>query len=428
LENNEQLAIAVLENDIADTQISETLATGLPQINGDIGVTKNIEIQTSFIQDFISPAVYGVLKDENLLAQNTPLPELQTFPASFGTDYSGRAGISVSQLLFNGSFFVGLKAARTVKQLSEKQQKQTETEVIQNVSNAFYLVLISQENLDFLATNFSTIDTLLIETTAMFDNGFVEKIDVSRVKIQHNNLKTNLRNSTELLMTAISLLKFQMGMPLQTQITLDGNLNDYAMVMEVSDNESAYLDRPEYDVLQTNKQLIELNMQNFKSQYLPNLYANYNLGWTAGTSSFGDLTDFNDETWFKYSNIGVTMSIPIFDGLNKRSRIQRTKIQLQQTEAGINQLKNNITREIEESRIKLANATRDVQAQEENVELAQEVYNVTKIKYQEGVGTNIDVIEANTGLKEAQTNYLNAIYDAITSQIQLKKSLGTLNK
>lgn len=426
--NNEQLGIAAMEAEIADTQVKEQLAGGLPQVTGDIGITKNIEIQTSFIQDFISPAVYGVLKDENLLAQSVPLPEPQTFPAAFGTDYSGRAGLGVSQLIFNGSFFVGLRAARTVKKLSEKKQRQTEVEVIQNVSNAFYLVLISQENLNFLATNFSSIDTLLYETSEMFENGFAEKIDVSRIKIQHNNLKTNLRNSTELLITAISLLKFQMGMPLQEQLALTGDLNDFTLDPELVADENSFMNRPEYDVLETNKELIQLNMQNFKAQYLPSIYANYNLGWTAGTSTFGDLTSFNDETWFKYSNIGVSMSIPIFDGFSKRSRIQRTRVELLQTQSGIDQLKNNISREIEEARIKLANASRDVIAQEENVELAQEVYNTTKIKYQEGVGTNFEVIDANTSLKEAQTNYLKAMYDTITSQIELKKALGTLYK
>lgn len=426
LENNERLSIAELENDIAKTQINEALSSGLPQVNGNVGVTKNIRIQTSFIQDFISPAVYGVLEREGLLVDPV-VPEPQTFPAAFGTPYTGQAGVNVRQLIFNGSFFIGLKAARTVKELSEKKQKQTEVEIVQGVSNAFYLVLIAQENLEFLASNFGTIDTLLNETQGMYDNGFAEKIDVSRIKIQHNNLKTSLQNSTELLITSINLLKFQMGMPLDQEMTLSGDLESVQLdeMEEVSDQ--AFNNRPDYDVLQTNKKLADLNILNFKSMYLPNIYANYNLGWNAGTNTFGDMTQFNGDTWFRYSNIGVTMAIPIFDGFYKRSMIQRGKVQRLQVEAGIAQLENNINREIVEARVKLANAKRSLEAQRENVELAQEVYNATKIKYQEGVGPNLEVIEANNGLKEAQTNYLNAAYDAISAQIQLKKSLGTLH-
>jgi len=426
LANNETLAIAAYEGEIATTQVNEQLAGGLPQITGDVGFTKNIEIQTSFIEDFISPAIYGVLLEENLLT-GVDIPQAQTFPAIFGTNYTGRAGLNVNQLIFNGSYFVGLKAAKTVKLLSEKKLEQTEVEVIQNVSNAYYLVLISKANLAFLATNFATIDTLLNETALMFENGFAEKIDVSRVKIQHNNLKANLRSSTELLVTAISLLKFQMGMPIREPLALTGDLKDFVMDLELGDSKNAFLDRPEYDVQLTNRELIKLNMKNFQSQYLPSIYADYNLGWTAGTNTLDELSTFNNETWFRYSSIGVSMSIPIFDGLYKRSRIQRTRVQFLQAETGIEQLKNRIEREIEEAQVKLQNASRDVQAQKENAALAQDVYSVTKIKYQEGVGTNQDVIQANTSLKEAQTNYLNAVYDAISSQIQLKKSLGTLN-
>lgn len=426
LENNEQLEISRLDNDIAKTQIDETLARGLPQVNGSVGVVKNFSIQTSFIQDFISPAVYGVLIDESLLPNGTQIPEPQTFPAAFGTDYSGQAGLTARQLLFDGSFFVGLKAAQTVKLLSQREQKQTEVQTVENVSKAYYLVLITTENLDFLGRNFSTIDTLLQETEAMYESGFAEKIDVSRLKIQHNNLRTELKNNTELLITSLNLLKFQMGMPLNQRIALADDLSQISLT-PVNDLEGDYYaNRPEYDVLQTNKDLIDLNIKNFKYQYVPNLYANFNFGWTAGTNSFGDLTEFNSNTWFKYSNLGVTLSIPIFDGLSKRANIQRNRIQLKQLDETMDQFKNNVSREVEEAKIKVDNALRSVEAQNENVTLAQEVYDITKIKYQEGVGSNLEVIEANTSLKEAKTNYLNALYNAATSQIELKKALGTL--
>ncbi|GAB4239734.1 MAG: TolC family protein [Ekhidna sp.] len=428
LENNEQLSIAKMENEIAVTQINETLARGLPQVDGNIGVTKNFRIQTSFIQDFISPAVYGVLINESLLPNGTDVPEPQTFPAAFGTEYSGIAGISARQLIFDGSFFVGLQAARTVKLLSERQQKQTEVEVVENVSKAYYLVLIAKENLEFVGRNFSTIDTLYRETQAMYDAGFAEKIDVSRLKIQHNNLRTSLKNNTELLITSLNLLKFQMGMSIDQRISLTGNLTDVDLAMVEGSDGEQYLNRPEYGVLQTNKDLIALNIKNFKSQYIPNIYANFNFGWTSGTNSFGDLTNFDNTTWFKYSNLGVSIGIPIFDGFSKRANIQRNKVQMRQVEASISQFKNNVSREVQEATINVENARRNVETQEENVELAKEVYTMTKVKYQEGVGSNLEVVEANTSLKEAQTNYLNALYEAITSQIELKKALGTLYK
>lgn len=428
LENNENAINAQLDNQIAQTQIDETLSQGLPQVNGNIAIIDNLEIQTSFVQDFISPGVYEILREEDLLPDDTPTPPLQTFPAAFGTNWSSNAGLTASQLLFDGSFFVGLQASRTVKLLSEKEQRQTEVDVVEGVSKAYYLVLIAQKNLEFLDRNFQTIDTLLYETIQMYENGFSEKIDVSRIKINHNNIKTDLKNSAELLVTSFNVLKFQMGMPIQTHLKLTDDLVSLEESLQTLnvDTSGAIFRRPEYDVLQTNKVLVDLNIKNFEFQYVPNLYANFNFGWTAGTNTFSDLTQFDNETWFRYTSLGVNLSIPIFDGLYKSSNIQRNKIQLQQIETSISQLENNIKREVVEAVAKHENALRDIEAQKENLDLSGEIYRITRIKYQEGVGSNIEVIQTITDYEEARNNYLSALYNAATAQIELKKALGTL--
>ncbi|MEQ9404647.1 MAG: TolC family protein [Cyclobacteriaceae bacterium] len=426
LDNNENLEIARLENDIATTHINETLARGLPQVNGSVGVVRNFDVQVNPFPDFLSPVVYRVLEEENLVPVVDR--EFGNINAGFGTDYSGQAGLNARQLIFDGSYFVGLKAARTVKLLSQREQKRTEVDIVENVSKAYYLVLVTTENLEFLGRNFATIDTLLRETTAMYESGFAEKIDVSRIKIQHNNLLASLKNNTDLLITSLYLLKFQMGMPVETPVSLSGNLSDINLTAVETGSENALENRPEFAVLQTNRDLLDLNIQNYKSQYVPNIYANFNYGWTSGTRTFGDMTNFNNDTWFKYSNLGINLSIPIFDGLSKRSIIQRNKIQILQVDQSIDQFKNNVEREVSTARINVNNAIRNVESQNENVRLAEEVYDVSKIKYQEGLGSNFEVIQANTEFKEAQTNYLNALYEAATAQIELKKALGTLYK
>ncbi len=429
LENNEAIKIAKLERRISDTQIDETLARGLPQLNGSIGITRNFNVQVTPIPDFISPSVYQILVDESLVGEDDR--EFGVFPAAFGTDWNGSAGITARQLIFDGSFFVGLEAAKTVKLLTQYEQAQTETDIVENVSKTYYSVLIAQENLEFIARNYEATDTLLRETQAMYESGFAERIDVSRIKIQHNNLKTELKNNTDLLVTSSNLLKFQMGMPVSQPIEFTSDLSDVENDLNgealFSQYDSAsFRNRPEYDVLQTNKLLLDLNIKNFRSQYLPNIYANFNYGWTSGTQTFNELTNLNDETWFKYSNLGVVLSIPIFDGFSKRANIQRNRIQRDQIDVSIDQFENNVAREVTEANIGLENAKRNLESQRENVELADQVYHDTKIKYQEGLGPNLDVVQANTSLKQAQTNYLNALFEVITSQIELKKALGTL--
>lgn len=398
LEKNEDIINAKYDNDIAQTQIDETLSQGLPQINGNVGFTNNIEIQ-------------NVIVGDSALA--------------FGTNYTGNIGLTASQLIFDGSFFVGLQASKAVKLLSQKEQRQTEVDIVEGVSKAYYLTLIAEENLKFLSRNFQTIDTLLYETTLMYENGFSEKIDVSRIKINHNNVKTDLVNSTKFLITSYNLLKFQMGMPIELGLQLKDDLNTlesdlYSLNVDTT---GAIYRRPEYDVLLTNRALVDLNIKNFNYQYIPNLYANFNLGWNGGNSSLGNMISGD---WFDYSSIGVNLAIPIFDGLYKSSNIQRNRIQRQQIETSISQLENNIKREVIESVVKHENALRNIDAQKENLELSSEIYQTTRIKYQEGIGSNIEVVQTITDYEEARNNYLSALYDAATSQIELKKALGTL--
>ncbi|MCR9251050.1 MAG: TolC family protein [bacterium] len=425
-EHNESLKIADLDRQIAKGTIGETRALGLPQVNASIGVQHNINIQTSFIQDFISPATYEVLFQEELLERRDLGPPA-TFPAQFGVPNSGNAGISVSQLLFNGSYFVGLEAARSLKDLRQKEYVQSEIELVENVTKAYYLVLITRENVELLANNFARLDKLFTETSAMYENGFAEKIDVSRLKIQRNNLKTDLATSTELLKVSLSTLKLQMGMPMSQPLTLVDDLSSVKDgLQEVDALNGTPADRIEYSILEENRNLALLDIKNNKVQYLPNAYLGFNHGWTSGTNSFGDLFNLNDETWFKYTNIGATINIPIFDGLEKRYKVQQAKATLNQVELGMDQLENSIQLEVQAARINMNNAIQNLENQEENADLAEEIYEITRIKYLEGVGSNLEVIEADTEYKNSQTNYYNALYDAIISKIELQKALGIL--
>ncbi len=425
-EHNESLRVAQMEREIAKGTIGETRALGLPQVNANIGIQHNINIQTSFIQDFISPATYGILFQEELL-ERRELDEPSTFEAQFGVPNSGNAAISVSQLIFNGSYFVGLEAARALKELRQKEYVKSEIELVENVTKAYYLVLISKENLNLIARNYERINKLYNETSAMYDAGFAEKIDVARLEIQRNNLRTNLATSTELLKVSLSTLKVQMGMPVDQPLKLVDDLDSVTEgLLEVQAVAANPSDRIEYAILDENRNLALLDIKNNKVQYLPNMYASFNHGWTSGTNNFGDLFNLNDETWFKTTNVGASINIPIFDGLQKRYKIQQAKATLSQVELGMQQLENSIQLEIQAARIKMNNAIQNLENQERNAKLAEEIYEITRIKYLEGVGSNLEVIEADTEFKNAQTNYYNALYDAIISKIELQKALGIL--
>ena len=426
IENNNALKNAALDQEYNKAQIGFTKADGLPQINATASYNNNFAIQSTLIPDFLSPVVYGVLIDENLVPDNIQLPEQGIFPAQFGIQHAGNIGITLNQLLFDGSYFVGLQAARTLLELSSRNYELTKTNITEAVTKAFYTVLVNEERLTLLEKNFNRLDTLLRETRLMYENGFVEKIDVDRLQVQYNNLQVEYDNTQRLVEISYNLLKFQMGMPVNTAIGLTGTLGDidFDYVLEETPDFS-YSNRMEYAVLETQKRLNLLDLKNNKVQYLPSLNAFVNAGYNGGDNEFSNFFDF-DNRWFGYGAVGLSMNIPIFDGFRKSYRIQQARINDQMIDNSMNELANGIDLEIVQSRTVLINSIQSLRAQEDNLELAESVFEVTKKKYQEGVGSNLEVLDAETSYKEAETNYYNALFDALINKVNYDKATGNL--
>lgn len=413
LENNENVINASLERDIAKAQVGETTAAGLPQININADLTNNYNVRKAIVDaSNFDPTV----------------PEGTEVEFAFGLQYEGTAGIKIDQLIFNGSYFVGLKAARTFKELSEKDHIKSKIDVIDAVTKAYYLAIVSEDRHELLKTNLSRYDTLLYETSIRYDNGFVEKIDVSRVKVLTNNTRAALKNAETLVKFSYDVLKFQMGYPVKADIVLGDKIGDIIFDFHQQEiSEFDYSDRIEYSQLLTNRVLAELQKKNNQVQYLPTVDLFANLGYNTGTNFSNQLFNFGDR-WLSNGNVGLSFNIPVFDGLRKKYRIQQNKIQIQQIDNQLNLLKNNIDLEINQSQNGLDANVENLKAQQENMQLALEIYDVTKIKYGEGVGTNTDVIDAATAYREAQTNYYNALYDALVAKVELERVLGKLLK
>ena len=412
-EHNQTLLNAQLEIEQQNAFVGETISEGLPQINANLELQKNIVLLTQFL-----PPEFDF---ENEFPDDEPVP------AQFGTDYIGNASVGLTQLIFKGSYFVGLKAARTYKELSTKDHIKTKIDVSETVTKAYYNVLVTKELLKQLEANYNRLDTLLRETTLMYENGFAEKIDVNRVTVEKNNLETSLKNQKRLYVISYQLLKFQMGMPLDQEIAVKETIADLEIdYMRQLDVQASYSRRIEFSRLQTQQRLQELNMKNFQVQYLPEISFFGNFGWNAGTFQFDRLMRFNGNNWFNFQNFGVRATIPIFDGLYKSYKVQQTRIELEQINNNITMMKNNIDLEVQNTRTSLMNSIDNARNQEANMGLAEEVYNTTKIKYQNGVGSNLELIEADNAYVTAQANYYTALYDAFVALVDYQKALGIL--
>ncbi|UII29424.1 TolC family protein [Fulvivirga maritima] len=409
--HNQNILNSAIDKEIADTQVGETLSEGLPQVNINAGANYNFEPQKSLL---------------DVSTFDPSIPQGNEEPISFQQKYDGNVAVSVRQLIFDGSFFVGLQASKTYKELSTKEYIKTEIDVVEAISKAYYNVLVSEERLALIKTNYSRVDTMLYETSVMLENGFAERIDVSRLKVQHNNLKVELENTEKLLDLSRDMLKFQMGMSLAQPIELTDKLEEVVFEDPSTEGDFNYANRIEYSQLQTNVALAHLDLKNNKIQYVPTLYANFNYGYNTQTSDFDLL--FKSERWLNYGLLGLSLNIPVFDGFLKSNKIQRNKLEIKQLNNSFEQLENSIDLEIKEASINMETSLKQMQAQKENMELAEEIYDVTSIKFKEGVGSNLEVVEAEADYKEAQTNYYNALYDALVAKVELEKAYGQLHK
>ncbi len=408
LEHNQNIINAQLDIDVAEGVVKENIATGLPQINANLDLAYNFALPVSFLPSEFIPGA----------------PPGEQVAVEFGTKYSGNAALGASQMVFDGVFFVGLEAAKTYKELSTKNHIKSKIDVVEAVSKAYYTVLVNRLTLELIEKNYGRLDTLLQETKDMYESGFAEKIDVSRIQVQFNNIKVNLENSKKMLRVSESLLKFQLGLPIQEDITLTDELT-LDMFDDAEDSSFGYEQRVEYSILQTQERLALLDIKRTKVEYLPRLDLYATLGAIAGTGSGATLFNIGNE-WFDFGLAGVKMSVPVFDGLRKHRVLQQKKAKLEQVHNNYDLLKNSINLEIEQKQVAYENSVKIMNVQLENMKLSQEVYEVTKEKYQAGVGSNLEVINADADYKEAQTNFFIALYNALIAKVDYKKSIGKL--
>lgn len=435
LDNNVNAQNARLDEEIAKAKVKETVGIGLPQVSGTV-TAQYSPTQQRFFNQYI-PGQSFFINDSIAQVYNIQDGDVVALENFFALKGSGDASLSINQLIFNGSYIVGLQAANTYKELSVRQANQTKEDVVLQVSKAFYNLLIVNERLDLVESNLKRLDTLFRNTQAMLETGFAEKIDVNRLKVTLNNLKVGKQDLVNLKDVSEKLLKFQMNYPFDNELVINGKLEAAALSpVENTGDAFDYSLRPDYQVMMVNKQLQQLNIKNKYAESLPSIGAYANLGYMTQSPGFGGIFkteasfEGNDQLgpdkWYGYSALGLRLSWNVFTGLQRTYQVQQQKLDLLKMENGMRSLEKSIDMEIDRTEANLQNAIAKLEVQRESMELAADIFDITEIKYQEGVGSNLEVVEADNALKEAQTNYYSALYDAIIAQLEFKKALGIL--
>lgn len=389
----------------ATEKTREVLGIALPQVSGTFQVQDFIEIPTSLI-----PAeVFGG-------------PPGQFIPVQFGTQWNTSATFSASQLLFSGTWLYGLKGAQVYQSLAQKNVTRTRIETSSEVTKAYYTALVNQERKVLLSSNLERLKKIKDDTKALYDNGFVEKIDLDRITVTYNNLVTEVNNIQRLLDLSLVLLKYQMGMDQAAKLVLSDKLADVSFNPEFSQGgRFDYSTRIEYQLMEQNLAGQKLMWKAERIGYLPTIA----LFATASAQRQSNEFDiFGRNRWFPMALIGLQVNMPIFDGLQRHHRIQFAKVGILKAENDLVMMQRTIDLQQAIARVTLQNTSATLSSQKGNMDLAQDVFNVAQKKYDQGVGSNLEIINAQTALKEAQTNYFNALYDAVIAKVDYDKAMG----
>ncbi|HYV93606.1 MAG TPA: TolC family protein [Chitinophagales bacterium] len=408
-EHQNDMKNAQLDAEISQRRSQEYTGIGLPQVSGKADFTDFLKLPTSLI-----PAEFFG-------------GEPGTFvPLQFGTQYNATIGATAQQLVFDGRYFLGLKATKALSDLGQKNVKRTKIETAEGVMKAYLTTLITFKRAEELNVNIASFKQTYDNTQALYKSGFVEKIDVDRIAVSYNNLLAEKERTDKFKVLSIYTLKFQMGMDVNQPLALTDTLReaDFQSVLQNAATPDIN-NRIEYQMLLTSKSLAKMNMQQYRFGYLPSLYAIGSVNWQAQRNKFDF---FQGGDWYNTAFVGFTLNVPIFDGFQKARQIQQAKLGMQQNENNILNFQNAMNLQVTSAKASMQNAIQALIVQKSNLDLANEIKTISKKKFELGVGTSLEVTDAETSFKDAQTNYLNALYDAWVARLDLEKSLGTLVK
>lgn len=422
-----------IKNSLLDIQIQkqtnrEVTAIALPQINASAGATHYFDIPVTTLPDFISPSVYKVLVDQGVKDGNGnpisfPSNGFGSVPARFGTNWNANGGVDVSQILFDGQVFIGLKARSEAMKLANRSAEVTKEQIKANVYKVYYQLVVGKKQASSIDANIDRFEKLLADTKEIYKNGFAERLDVDKVEVQLNNLKTEKEKISNQLEIGNAALKFLINMPQQETLILTDNLSEEELNSVSIEDTLDYKNRKEYQQLESALKLNHYNVKRYQLSKFPTLAAFGNYSKNAQRNEFDF---FGDGQWFSTSLIGFKLTMPLFDGGARNARINKAKNELSKLENNMGHLKEAMQMETGNAKLKLKSALVTLNNQKQNSVLAEKVYNTTKLKYEQGLGSNLEIYNAQTEFKVAQNNYYGALYDAIVAKIDFLKAIGKL--
>ena len=388
----------------AQKMMKETLSAGFPQIDSSVGYFNNLKLATILIPNFFEDKL-----DEMI-------------PVQFGTQHNANVNFTVSQLIFNGSYLVGLQASKVFRQLADQNHELTKLNVIETVTNTYFLILVSEESERILSSNLSNLKKTHYEIKELYNEGFVEESDADLVQISMTRLKNNIQAIKRQKDVAYKLLKFQMGLDLNEPIALTDKLEDILQridLQKIKDTEFKLAQNIDFKLIETQEKLSELELKNEKMKFFPSVAAFYNFQLNALRNKFNFL-NFN-EKWYQTQMLGLNVNIPLFKSGALKARVQQVAISLEKTRYAKQQAAEGLVLEAARAKANLDSAYDNYVNTKDNMKLSKKVYDVTLIKYKEGVASSMDLTLTHDKYLMVQIEFIQAMSELLTANNKLNR-------
>jgi len=401
--NNTQIRQKQIDIADAQQQIIENQAFGIPQLSAALDFTRYIVVpQAPIPRAFIPDSVDAPRSAAFVLKNNFT------------------AGINLDAMVFDARYFIGLKAAKQYKVLVAQEMQAEKRNVRSDVVNAYLPILLVNQSLNLLDSNIAIIEKLLYETEQLYETGFAEQLDVDRQRLSLSNLVTERKSLERQRNTALKRLKYTIGYPVEQELEVLESLEGLLQFAEIPDL-TANIDlnrRPDYVLTQEALRINDVRIGVEKSAYYPVLraFASAQENYQGNTSQ--------DAFWAPSVFVGASLNIPIFSGLERKAKVERARLAKAQVEVQQQDLIRGIRLEVAAARNEYNRALETYEDQQDNLALAERIFNTTKIKYSEGVGSSVELVQSERGLYDAQSNYIQALYDLVLAKQNLDIALG----
>ena len=408
IKNNYNAKTAVNNIAAAHQKRWETTTIGLPKVEANVDYQNWLKQQITLLPAEITGGVPGTF-----------------VPLTFGTKQNVNAAITLKQLIFDGSYLVGLQSAKTYLKISEQAKEKTELSIREAVINAYGNVLVAEKSIEILKGNLSILEKNLSDTKKIYENGLNEEEDVEQLQITLSTVKSQFNRTKRLKGIGYKMLNLSLGIAIQNKIILTDNLEsliDTHIDLDLLSKQFSLDNHVDFKIATNNREGQRLLLLLEKSKALPTLKAFVNFGYAGNSDSF----DFfkSQQTWYNSSLMGVSLKIPLFSSFERRSKTQQAKIELENSDIKLEEIKQQLNLVVTSAKSDYQFSIEQYTTAKQNLKLAERIEKKQQIKFFEGVSTSFDLSQAQNQLYTQQQNYIQSMLEVIAKKSALENALN----